>query len=196
MGSPAARHGEATVGGVCAASVCGCNSARSSFPPHDVCAAFSRAPRSGGTARRGAVALSHHQDRSPQSFLRDPLTPARPLAQIGQSGRLWPSQRPFEPTVVKGPPEDLRPSRHWIAQCNRAGFRPGARTGRRRSRCRWPASSGSNPRRLGKIGNYGQEPWNSADVVHPGSVRICTPDASDGWPGDRPTEPGRHFHQR
>src|SRR6266498_2231003 len=36
----------------------------------------------------------------------------------------------------------------------------------------------------------GESPGNPADAIHPGSVRICTPDASDGWPRDSHAEPG------
>src|SRR6266536_368778 len=36
----------------------------------------------------------------------------------------------------------------------------------------------------------GESPGNPADAIHPGSVRICTPDAADGWPRDSHAEPG------
>jgi hypothetical protein len=68
----------------------------------------------------GTVALSHRQDRSPQGFLRDRLTTTSQRAQIGENCRLRPASRPREPAFAEDHPKNLRHSRCWIAQCNRA----------------------------------------------------------------------------
>jgi hypothetical protein len=62
----------------------------------------------------GSVALSHHQDRSPQSFLQGPLRAGSSGVQIGQSG-LDGHRHGLLPTLVTSSPEDLRCSRGWIA---------------------------------------------------------------------------------
>ena len=50
----------------------------------------------------GTVALSHHEDRSPQGFLRGPLTRVSARGQPRQNSRQRSSQRPRQPTFTAG----------------------------------------------------------------------------------------------